>query len=317
MVVAVAVVLLVRGGGSDDARTVVARGLASDGDLKTAQVNLKLGLTGSAAAGNEPMLLEFAGPYVAGDAKTARFRFDIDVNDSGDTPIATLTSVGGRNYISVGKQAYVLDAAALDDLKDEDSKKDGGLSLDALGIDPESWLADPEIVGEEQWDGAKVTHVRSKVDVGRMTDDLKKVVNRAEDSDQVSTEAKTAAGALGSIEQDITSATMDVWVAKGKGAMRRLQIDVRLKDGRVALDLALSKIDEPVKVDAPKNARPFDELLSVFAAVTGSKGATGTAAPSSGSGTDSAPAAGGAYADCVQAAGDDVGKLQACADVQD
>lgn len=325
LIVAVVVVLLLRGGGADDARAVVARGLASDGDLKTAQVNLKLGLSGSAAAGNEPVLLEFVGPYKAGDAKTARFRFDIKVNGTGDEPIATLTGVGGRNYVSVGKQHYVLDAAALDDLKDENSKGGEGLSLDALGIDPESWLADPNVVGDERWDGENVTHVRSKVDVTRMTDDLKKVVNRAEGSDKVSDEAKAAANTLGSIEEDISSATMDVWVAEGEGAMRRIQVDVQLKDGRLAFDLALSKIDEPVKITAPKNARPFDELLSVFAAVAGERGATGTstepAAPTTttpGATTEAAPSgSSSAYTDCVQAAGDDVGKLQACADVQD
>lgn len=319
------VVLLLRGGGTDDARAVVARGLSSDGDLKTAQVNLKLGLSGSAAAGNEPVLLELAGPYQAGDAKTARFRFGLKVNGSGDEPVATLTGVGGRTFISVGKQHYALDAGALDDLKDEDSKSGDGLSLDALGIDPEAWLADPEVVGEEQWDGEKVTHVRSKVDVPRMTDDLKKVVGRAEGSDKVSDEAKAAASTLGSIEKDISSATMDVWVAKGEGAMRRLQVDIQLKDGRLAFDLALSEIDEPVKITAPKSTRPFDELLSVFAVVAGEeRGGTGTttepAPPSSGSSSGdvtSGESSGGSYADCVQAAGDDVAKLQACADLQD
>lgn len=322
--------LLLRGGGTDDARAVVARGLASDGDLKTAQVNLKLGLSGSAAAGNEPVLLELTGPYQAGDAKSARFRFGIKINGSGDEPVATLTGVDGRNYISVGKQHYAMDATALDDLKDEDSKRGEGLSLDALGIDPEAWLSDPQVVGEEKWDGEKVTHVRSEVDVPRMTDDLKKVVGRAEGSDKVSDEAKAAASTLGSIEKDISSATMDVWVAEGKGAMRRLQIDIQLKDGRLALDLALTKIDEPVKISAPKSTRPFDELLSVFAVVAGEeRGGTGTTteptAPgtgsSSGSGDvtsgESSGSSGGSYTDCVQAAGDDVAKLQACADLQD
>lgn len=328
LIVAVVVMLLLRGGGTDDARAVVARGLAADGDLKTAQVNLKLGLSGSAAAGNEPVLLELAGPYEAGDAKTARFRFDIGVNGSDDGPVATLTSVDGRNYVSVGKQHYALDAGALDDLKDEDSKSGDGLSLDALGIDPEAWLADPEIVGEEQWDDEQVTHVRSKVDVPRMTEDLKKVVGRAEGSDEVGDEAKAATSTLGAIEKDISSATMDVWVAEGKGALRRLQVDIQLKDGRLALDLALGKIDQPVKITAPKSTRPFDELLSVFAAVAGEeRGATGTttepAAPSAGGsseaggGAASGEASDGSYADCVQAAGDDVRKLQACADLQD
>lgn len=328
LVVAVVVVLLVRGGGTDDARAVVARGLASDGDLKTAQVDLKLGLSGSAAAGNEPVLLELSGPYQAGDAKSSRFRFGIKVNGSGEEPVATLTSVDGRNYVSVGKQHYALAADALDDLKAEDGKRGEGLSLDALGIDPESWLADPEVVGDEQWDGEKVTHVRSKVDVPRMTEDLKKIAGRAEGSDKVSDEAKAAASTLGSIEKDISSATMDVWVAKGKGAMRRLQVDIQLKDGRLALDLSLSKIDEPVKVTAPKSTRPFEELLSVFAVVAGEeRGGTGTttepSAPSTGSSSGtggdvtSGEASGGTYADCVQAAGDDVTKLQACADLQD
>ncbi|MFA4928779.1 MAG: hypothetical protein WC558_09700 [Patulibacter sp.] len=324
LLVAVVVVLLVRGGGADDARSVVARGFASGDELKTAQVNIKLGLTGSAAAGDEPVLLELAGPYAAGDAETAKFRFAVNVNGTGAEPVATLTGIGGRNYVSVGKQHYVLSQDALDGLKSEDSKDDEPLSLDALGIDPESWLQDPELIGDEQWDGKPVTHVRSKVDVKRMTDDLKKVVGRAESSDDVSDEAKAAANTLGSIEQDVSAATMDVWVGEGEGALRRLQVDIRLKQGRLALDFGLTKINAPVRISAPKNARPFDELLSVFAAAAGERGATGTttepSAPSAPSGTTTSEAApsgdAGAYAECVQAAGSDVTKLQACADLQ-
>ncbi len=326
LALAIVLVLVLRGGGgSGDAREVVARGLSSDGDLQTARVELKLGLSGSAAAGDEPVLLELVGPYRAGDAKTARFRFDVKVNGTDDEPVATLTGVGGRNYVSVGDQAYVLDAAALDDLKDEDRKDDEGLSLDSLGIDPGSWLADPEVVGDERWDDEQVTHVRSKVDVTRMTDDLKKVVTRAQGSDEVGDEAKAAASTLGAIEQDISSATMDVWVAEGEGAMRRLQVDIRLKDGRLALDLALSDVDEPVEIAAPKDARPIDELLTVLSAVAGQDGGDGTTTapsaptPSGGSTTsESAPSgSSGAYAECVAAADGDVGELQACADLQD
>lgn len=321
LVVAVVVVLLTRGSGSDDARDVVARGFSSGDGLKTAQVNIKLGLTGSAAAGNEPVLLELVGPYQAGDAETAKFRFAVGVNGTGDEPVATLTGVGGRNYVSLGKQHYVLAADALDDLKSEDSS-DEPLSLDALGIDPESWLEDPKVVGEEQWDGNEVTHVRSQVDVKRMTDDLQKVVNRGDASD--SEQVKAAADQLGSIGDDVSSATMDVWVGEGEGALRRLQVDVELEQGRMALDFGLTKIDEPVRISAPKNARPFDELLSVFSAVAGEQGATGTStepsaptpnAPSDTTTSEAAPS--GDYADCVSAAGSDVGKLQACADLQD
>ncbi len=315
-------VLLLRGGGggSNDAANVAARGFAADGgSLKTAQVNLKLGLSGSAAAGGEPVMLEFVGPYSAGDAKTARFRFALGINGTGEEPVATLTGVDGRNYVSVGDQHYVLAADALDDLKD-DERKDEGLSLESLGIDPESWLEDPQIVGEEQWDGQPVTHVRSQVDVKRMTDDLQKVVGRAGASDNE--EAKAAASTLGSIGDDVSSATMDVWVGEGKGALRRLQVDVQLEEGRLALDFGLTKVNERVRISAPKNAQPFDELLTVLAAVAGqSPGATGTSTaptpPADTTTSEAAPSDGGDYTACVEAAGSDVSKLQACADLQD
>jgi hypothetical protein len=320
VVVAVVVVLLLRGGGSDDARSVVARGFASGDGLKTAQVNIKLGLTGSAAAGNEPVMLELVGPYQAGDAETAKFRFAVGVNGADGEPVATLTGIDGRNYVSLGKQHFVLAADALDDLKSEGSD-DEPLSLDALGIDPESWLEDPEVIGEEQWDGREVTHVRSQVNVKRMTDDLKKVVGRGGSSSN--DEIKAAADQLGSIGDDVQSATMDVWVGEGQGALRRLQVDVELKQGRMALDFGLTKIDQPVRISAPKNARPFDELLSVFSAAVGDPGKSPTRTDSSPTTPQDPPAStSGAspsrdYAECVSAAGSDVGELQACAELQD
>lgn len=316
-------VLLTRGGGSDDARDVVSRAFASDGGaLKTAQVDIRLGLTGSAAADGEPALIELSGPYQAGDAKSAGFRFGIAVNGSGEQPLATLTGVGGRSYVSVGDQHWVLAADALDDLKADD-RKDEGLTLASLGIDPESWLRDPEVVGEEQWDGQPATHVRAQVDVPRMLDDLKKVTGRAGRSD--SDEAKAAAEALDGIGDDVSAATMDVWVGDGDGALRRLQVDVQLEDGRLALDVGLTKVNEPVRISAPKNARPFDELLSVLSAVTqqggqaGDGGTTTSPAPPAGTTTsESAPSGGGdPYAACVERAAGDVAKLQACADLQD
>lgn len=321
LVLIVAGVAVATRGDSEPAADVVARGFAPGGDLKTAQVNAKLGLTGSAAAGGEPLIIEFAGPYSAGDVKTTRFRFDIAVNggSASSEPVASLIGAGGKSYIQVASQAFELSDKVLDDLKAEEDKSKGRLSFSSLGIDPGTWLEDPKIVGDEQWSGESVTHVRATVDTDRLASDLEKVVTRADKASGAATDAKAAAATLNTMKKDVTSTRIDVWVAKGKGALRRLQVDIKLKSGRIALDFSLSKVNEPVKIATPKNALPFEQLLSVFAGASSEKGGTGTTttpAPSGGATTTpdtSTDGSSDAYTQCVDAAGSDVSKLQACA----
>ncbi len=316
VLVVVVVVLLARGGGDETPADTVARAFASDGAVETAEVELKLGLDGSAAAEGEPLLLIFRGPYSAGDAKTARFRFDVSLSEDGD-PVGTLSGVDGRNYVTLGGQAYAMQAGALDDLK-ADGKADESITWASLGIDPRRWLRDPQRVGDEQWDGEDVVHVSADVDVDKLVADLKKVFRRADGSKVVGDEAKAAGEALDGIAKDVKSARTDLWVADGDGALRRMQVDLQLEDGRMAIEFALRAVGKPVEIEAPKDTRPFEELMTVVAAVAGQRGGTGTTTGPTPTTTTPAPeASGDGYAACVEAAAGDVAKLQDCAALAD
>ncbi|WP_022927562.1 hypothetical protein [Patulibacter americanus] len=339
-VVVVAVIAAVTLGGSESAADTVQRAFGKGEAVKSAQVDANIALTGSAAGGDQPLNLAVKGPYEAG--KEGRASFDLalglDGQAAGGADGLGLLGAGGKTFLKLGGQPFEVSSAVVDDAKDDGSAKGSGLSFSSLGVDPRSWLKDPETVGDEELAGEDVTHVRSGVDVDRLGADLKKLLGKATKVAQTSSQKKEATQASKTIDRlkkDIKTARIDVWAADGEGALRRMKVDMRLTSGRVVLDLGLSKVNEPVKITAPKNALPLEQLLQAIQAsgTAGTSGKTGAAADDgaassgSGSGTASgtgsasgsgtAPGAGtSAYDECVAAAGTSVSKLQACADVE-
>jgi hypothetical protein len=309
------VVLATRG--TESAADTVGRAFGKGETVKTAQVDVRLALSGSAAGGDAPLDLAVKGPYEASRGGKAAFDLTVDLGGAAGAAGTDLglLGVGGKTYLELGGQPFEVPAAVVDELGKDDRKQGdgGGLSLSGLGIDPRSWLKDPRRVGDEQLAGEDVTHVRSGVDVDRLAADLTKLLGRA---DRVATTAqkkqtKAATSALNGLKKDIESARIDVWAAGGRGALRRMKIDLGLTSGRVALDFGLSRINEPVRIAAPKGALPLEQLLQAVQGAS-TEGKTGASAdPSSSSSGDTS-----AYDACVAKAEGDVTKLQACADLQ-
>jgi hypothetical protein len=313
LVVVAALVVVLATRGTESAADTVGRAFGTGETVKTAQVDVRLALSGSAAGGDQPLDLGVRGPYEASRGGKAAFDLAVDLGGAAGAAGTDLglLGLGGKTYLELGGQPFEVPAAVVDELGKDDGAQQGddqGLSLSGLGIDPRSWLRDPERVGDERLAGEDVTHVRSGVDVDRLAADLTKLLGRA---DRVATAAqkkqtKAATGTLTRLKKDIEQARIDVWAADGEGALRRMKIDLTLSSGRVALDFGLSRINEPVKIASPKNALPLEQLLQAVQGAT-TDGKTGAAADS----TDSS-----AYDACVTKAAGDVGELQACADLQ-
>lgn len=338
VVVIAIVAVVVLGGGSESAADTVQRAFGKGEAVKSARVDAKIALTGSAAGGDQPLNLAVKGPYEAGTKGRASFdlALGLDGQAAGGAEGLGLLGAGGKTYLKLGGQPFEVSSAVVDDAKDDGSAKGSGLSFSSLGVDPRSWLKDPQRVGDERLAGEDVTHVRSGVDVDRLGADLKKLLGKATKVAATSSQKKEttqAAKTIDRLKKDIKTARIDVWAADGEGALRRMKVDMTLTSGRVVLDLGLSKVNDPVKITAPKNALPLEQLLQAIQA-SGTTGKTGAAADGSGSGSasgstgssgdsgdsgDSGAASGSgssAYDQCVAAAGTSVSKLQACAEVQ-
>ncbi len=233
----------------------------------------------------------------------------------------------------------------------EEQGGDGGVTFSALGIDPRRWLRDPRKVGEEEVGGADTVHIAASIDVARFLEDINRVLSRADLRQQQADPCNEQQGnqperqpgrqlspeERRQIAEAIKDARLDVWTGKDDSILRRLNVALRfevpeegqanaqgLQSGDVRFDLTLGAVNDDQQIEAPADAQPLEQLAQRFggqvpglggagAGAGGAPPAEGTPAPSGGT-----PAPGGQgsseYLECVNQAGEDVKKLQACAD---
>jgi hypothetical protein len=244
------------------------------------------------------------------------FAFDLAVGTRGQTVTAGAVSTGRAGFLTYGGRSYALDRATWTELErryvaeQRRSGRRGSRTLAALGVDPLRWLRDADEVGEEDTGGVRTVHVRARVDVPALLDDVDRILKRAgaagagraagTDVPQGLTRAQRRA-----IAASVRSASIDVFTGKQDGMLRRLNVQVAfsvpqaaraqagdLESGRLGLDLRLAGLNEPQEIAAPRDARPLSEL-------------TGAAPLPQG--------AGGSYDACLDRARGDLAKAQSCA----
>ncbi|MCK9249714.1 MAG: hypothetical protein M0P31_12175 [Solirubrobacteraceae bacterium] len=323
------------GGGDESAADVVSRAFGKGDPIRSARLDVGLKLTGAAAGGGQALDLKLSGPYATEDDKT-RFDLKLDLGEAAASAGAAgagelgIKSTGGTVYLVLGGQAFTLPDELVKGLEDpSDAKKKGddeGISLSSLGIDPSTWLKDPKVEGDEELRGEDTTHVRSDVDLDRLATDLQRLLDKAGTATSGTAQAKEAADTVKRLKTDVQDATIDVWAAEGQGSLRRMTVDMKLKSGAVVLDFGLSEIGRDVKVEAPKDAAPIEQLLSAINAGSsggadgttgGTGGSTGGSGGSGSSGGSDAGATLSEHERCIAAAGQDIDKLQACASLGD
>ncbi|HYF27128.1 MAG TPA: hypothetical protein VD931_15400 [Baekduia sp.] len=226
-----------------------------------------------------------------------------------------------------------------------DDTKDGP-TFASLGIKPLNWLRDPQAAGEEEVGGAETTHIRAGVDVKRFLEDASRLLDKAKGL-QIQGAGEVPGGLsakqIEQISRAVKNAQVDVWSGKEDRTLRRLRLavdldvpaDVRkevggLQSGKVAFTFAVADLNGDQEIKAPENARPFEELQAALGGLLGG-GAAGTGAGDGATGSGASGAGGGGtatapatqapatpdapkpYLDCLQKAGQDISKIQGCA----
>lgn len=326
---AAAVALVACGGGGDSdsetadrsateilRQTFAERGEGEGFSSGVLTVALDLELSGSSGAGG-PVAIKLTGPFdVPEGDEMPKFDLDLSVDAGGQSLQGGAISTGDQGFLSFQGTDYRVPDALFAQFRDgftqaqQESGKDasGEPSLQSLGIDPTDWLVDPQKAGTEEVGGAETEHITAGVDVPKLVDDL-----------QTSAEAAGSAGGqdpqqtaqqLAALKDQIESATVDVFTGTDDLRLRRFVADLKLAGGGTAtFTLELADLDEPQDIEAPSDAKPIDELVQQFQGLLG-----GAVAPSSGSGSASGgSAAQQRYLQCVQDAGQDLAKVQDCA----
>ncbi|MBB4662649.1 hypothetical protein [Conexibacter arvalis] len=302
------------GGDSADARTLLNDTFTGTKDVRSGRISLSLAVD----AGGQAFSLGLAGPFEnVGDDAYPKFDLSIDARLGAQGSFtAGAVSTSDRLFLEVEGNAYELPAELLESAQ---RSRDPAGRLSIPDLDPQSWIDDPEVAGEESVGGAETYHITGEVNVAALLDSIDRVLAEADRQGLSGVTGGEVPRSLpadtrADIEEAVRSAEVDVWTGKDDKTLRKLQVDLVVEPrddrrGTVSFVLELADLNEPQSIAAPDRTRPFDELLAGLGALLGSSGLDGLGGADSGSAT---PEGAGDYARCIADAGADVEKAQEC-----
>lgn len=334
-----------KGGSSASAEAILKDTFGQNKDVKSGRLDVKLRIdTQNVPSITQPVSIGLSGPFAStGAASLPKFdlRADLDVN--GQRLSGGAVSTGEQGFLLFQGQAYEMGKELYDQFRkgyaDQakcNKSKGSGVSLSSLGVDPQRWLTGVKKVGSQDVGGVQATHLTAGVEMPALLDDVNRVLGRTDlKSDPCAGPGqpdKTAPQQLSSTERKkildtVKSARVDLWSGDDDRILRRMNVVVKLSDGRqsgdLSFDVAIGAINAQQSIDAPKDAKPLSALtgqlggqIPGLSGATGSSGASGSGgASASGSGSGSSGGTSSQYLDCVNGAGQDVAKLQQCADL--
>jgi hypothetical protein len=228
--------------------------------------------------------------------------------------------------------------------------KSDGSSLSALGIAPIRWLKDPKNVGTEDIAGTRAVHLASGVDVPKLLQDISTLLGKAKNVTSAGGAAtgtavptRLTAQQRDVIAKSVKSAKVDVWTGAKDHTLRKVAVNVQvdvpsdlrsqasgIKTGHVIFSITIAQLNQPQKIAKPADVRPIGQLrsaltdLGLLSSSTATPSETATtpeatttpATPATPDATTTPPAASDPQADyarCINSAGEDLAKVQDCA----
>jgi FlaG/FlaF family flagellin (archaellin) len=325
------------GGGDDSVGSLLSQTFAPDKAVKSGRLNVQLDANVQGVQGlSGPVRLRLNGPFQStGKGQMPRFDFTLGLTAGGQTFSAGGVSTGDKGFVKFQGQAYAVSDQLFNQFKNgylnaakqSANKKTNAPTLGALGIDPRRWLTGAKKAGEEKIGDTDTIHITSGIDVGHLLDDVNRLLAKASTaSGSKSVPQSLTPQQRQQIENAVDSATVDVFTGKDDKLLRRLDVNVKLKQsgklkgGTVRFQLELDALNKDQTITPPGNTKPLDQLLQQLGATTGS-GTSGSSGQSTTPTTPAAPSTGSssgnsAYLDCVDKAGGDISALQKCASLQ-
>jgi hypothetical protein len=249
---------------------------ASTSAIETGRLDARLTLApeGLLALGG-PISLRLTGPFAApAGGELPRLDFAIAATLANQNFSAGAISTGTKAFVELDGRAYAIDDAFVRELRSgSGSKPKPKAGLQALGVDPLRWINDPVTKANERVAGVDTVRVSGTVNVGRLLEDLDKLLTKAGGSGGASGDLLTPA-LRKQIADAVDRAAIDVWSGASDKLLRQLAvaIDFAFKDGKpspisgldagkLRLRLRLHDVNKTVvKITAPKRARALSEL---------------------------------------------------------
>ena len=279
------------GGGDENVDDLLDKAFNKDFDSADVRLDLELKLEGLPSV-DKPLRIQAKGPYKSNEGKLASFDIDLDLSTGGGGQAVRTgrLSTGERLFVKFQDVYYEVPADQVRRNNQQVEREDKNRkALAGVGPDARKWLEDAKLEGETKVAGVDTQRVSGKLDVGATLRGLNSFASRA-------SRALGPGGAptaprplpksiLEDAEEIVKEAPrFDVFVGKEDDVIRRLsanlKFDVPEKDrqrlrglerGELELTIEFSDVDGDQKIEAPRNARPLEDLARSL----GSTGALG------------------------------------------
>ncbi len=327
--------------GSDDASVdeVLAETFGEDKQIRSGRLDLtvRADVQGLPTL-RGPITVRLSGPFAAtGKAELPRFDLNLGLSGNGQSIEAGAVSTGDEGFLRFAGTSYALGAGLMRQVREgyaEQARcsagREGGVSLASLGVDPRRWLREAQDAGSEEVGGVETTHVRARVDVPRLLEDVNRVLARGSRpaADPCGTgerpgapPAPLTATERRELARVVRDARVELWSGDEDRILRRMNVALRLavpedrrgaagglQGGTLRFDLVLGAINEDQDIAAPKDAQPLGALTERFGGGGGLPAIPGLGGAGSGGGSERDD-----YLRCLRDAGNDVERQQRCA----
>ena len=195
-----------------------------------------------------------------------------------------MMSEGKESWLEYQGTWYALDA---ENAKSLDKQAQTGAApteqLKSMGVDPSTWGTEYELAGTEDLNGIEVYHIKAVADPQKLVESLTKAAEDPTLQDKLGgsgselgqlseglTQNKAQAEELGKTLKD---ATVDYWIGIVDQYMYKAQFGASMDtSGQKDMEgvtgmmmngsVSMSAFDEPVEVEAPKNAESFEKFMN-------------------------------------------------------
>ncbi|MFZ1992631.1 MAG: hypothetical protein WAU75_00870 [Solirubrobacteraceae bacterium] len=325
-------------GSSGNAQSLLKQTFASGHPVKSGVLGISFTLTPSGSSTlTTPISFSVSGPFQSrGTGKLPQSNFTIAISALGRKGQLGIVSTGTSGYVTLQGAAYQLPPADFQRLESGFSSvggsSQGGGGMSALGINPQHWLTHASVVGSDNIGGTDTTHIRAGVNVSALLQDINTLLGKASSSAGTKLPNSIPAATQQKIAAAVRNAAVDVWTGKSDKVLRKLSLSLNVPvSGRlstlaggmssagIGFSLQYSDVNQPQTISAPSDVQPYSQFTAKLRSVlTGIEGSVGGGALGGSAGTSGSSATTDKikkYSQCIQAAGQDVLKMQKCASV--
>jgi hypothetical protein len=325
------------------ARTLLKQTFAGEHTVNSGilDFSIKIKLRGSRTF-TQPVSLTLGGPFQSrGKNQLPESDFAVSLAGEGHSGSLQILSTGTAGYVAVGGTDYQLPLATYQKLESsfasvaQSGNSSGGqTTLSKLGIDPLQWLKSPEVVGSGTVGGASAIDVSAGIDMPNLLTGIATVLDKASAAGIAKLPSTTSLAELAELAEKVNNPTVNLWTGASDHTLRRLTVSLAFPlpaqlttytggatSATLALTLGYSDINQPQSVSAPTSAQPYADFLTKFRQVVTAVETTIATSALSGAGATGGTATTGAsgagagannYNSCMDAAGNNVAKMQQC-----